>query len=66
MAQFGYKLLLFISIFIAAAVGGSSACPNSCNCTEKKTSDKPGIIVDCKGKRLSTIPSELPQNTTTL
>lgn len=65
MAQFGCKLLLCITIVIAA-VGGSSACPKSCNCTEKTTSDKPGIIVDCKDKRLSTIPSELPHNTTTL
>lgn len=65
MAHFGYKLLLFITILIAA-VGGSSACPKSCNCTEKTANDKPGIIVDCKDKRLSTIPSGLPQNTTTL
>lgn len=65
MAQFGYKLLLFVAIVIVA-VGGSSACPKSCNCTETTANDKQGIIVDCKGKRLSTIPSELPQNTTTL
>ncbi|XP_020632814.1 brain-specific angiogenesis inhibitor 1-like isoform X2 [Orbicella faveolata] len=65
MAQFGCKLPLFVTIVIVAA-GGSSACPKSCNCTEKMENDKPGIIVDCKDKGLSTIPSELPQNTTTL
>ena len=65
MAQFGYKLVLFITIVIAT-VGGSSVCPKSCNCTERTTKDKQGITVDCKDKRLSTIPSELPQNTTAL
>lgn len=65
MARFVYKRLLFITIVIAAA-GGSSACPDSCNCTERATNDKSGIAVNCKGKRLSTIPSELPQNTTTV
>ncbi|KAL9989659.1 hypothetical protein ACROYT_G004227 [Oculina patagonica] len=64
MAQFVHKLLLLFITFVIAA-SGSSACPASCNCT--KTTNKSAITVDCKGKRLSTIPSEpLPENTTTV
>lgn len=64
MAQFVHKLLLLFIAFVIA-VGGSSACPGSCNCT-KTTNDKSAITVDCKSKGLSTIPSELPENTTTV
>lgn len=60
MAEFVYKLL-FITFVIAGS--GSSACPVSCNCT---TTNDQRSSVDCQRKGLSTIPSELPENTTTM
>ena len=65
MAQFAHKLLLLFITFVIV-VSGSTACPASCNCTETATNDKTTISVDCKSKRLSTMPSELPENTTTV
>lgn len=62
MARLPLKLLLFTT-FVTVAASGSSACPVACNCT---TTNFKNVSVDCRGHSLFEIPSELPDNTTSL
>ncbi|KAM8871728.1 leucine-rich repeat-containing protein 3-like [Synchiropus picturatus] len=40
---------------------GANACPKSCHC-----SDRSGLVVQCTGRNLETIPSNLPEDTVVL
>ena len=53
------QFLITATFAVILLVGVASSCPSVCSCTD--TSD--GVTVDCSGRGLDGIPTDLPNNT---
>ena len=46
-------------VVVILLVGVASSCPSVCSCTDTSN----GVTVDCSGRGLDSIPTDLPDNT---
>jgi hypothetical protein len=53
------QFLITATFAVILLVGVASSCPSVCSCTDTSG----GVTVDCSGRRLDGIPTDLPNNT---
>lgn len=56
------EFLITATFAVISLVGVASPCPSDCNCTVTQQ----GFTVDCSNRGLSSIPTDIPTNTSVL